>query len=181
MCMYSIETIRYYYIICQKFSMILNSTNYTMKKVYICLLGSSSMTNLVLKLQPWRSPKQGENHMWEPCSQPKGKLRVTLILLFVAGPIGVHPPPSQHASPLPSPLLRHGLLSILWYLPSWVTEVHSVAFETSREGTLTSIFRIELRSFRVQNSWWKVHEYRCVWHTRKQDIFYVNRKVTSRN
>lgn len=121
-----IETIRYYYISdsYQKFSMIHSSTNYTMKKGYTPLLGSSSMTNLVLKLQPWRSPKQGENHMWEPCSQPKGKLRVTLILLFVAGPIGVHPPPSQHASPLPSllpsPLLRHGPPGILWYLPSGV-------------------------------------------------------------
>lgn len=31
-----------------------------------------------------------------------------------------------------------------------------MAFETSREGTLTSIFRIELRSFRVPNSCWKV-------------------------
>lgn len=74
------------------------------------------MTNLVLKLQPWRSPKQGENHMWEPCSQPRGELRVTLILLFVAGPIGVHPPPSQHAPPL----LRHDPPDILWYLPSGV-------------------------------------------------------------
>jgi len=83
-------------------------------------LGSFSMTNLVLKLQPWRLPKQGENHMWEPCSQPRGELRVTLILLFVAGPIGVHPPPSQHALPLPSPLLCHGPPGILWYLPSGV-------------------------------------------------------------
>lgn len=82
--------------------------------------GSFSMTNLVLKLRPWCLPKRGENRMWEPCSQPRGELRVTLILLFVAGPIGVHPPPSQHVSPLHSRLLRHGPLGILWCLPSGV-------------------------------------------------------------
>lgn len=66
--------------------------------------------------------EEGENHMWEPCSQPRGKLRVTLILLFVAGPIGVHPPPSQHASPLAFPfsLPRHGPSGVLRCLPSCV-------------------------------------------------------------
>lgn len=39
--------------------------------------------------------------MWERRSEPMGELRVTLILLFVAGPIGVHPPPPW------LPLLRH--------------------------------------------------------------------------
>lgn len=49
--------------------------------------------------------------MWERRSEPRGELRVTLISLFVAGTIGVHPPPPQHLPPLP--LLRHDLPGIL--------------------------------------------------------------------
>lgn len=45
-----------------------------------------------------------------------------------------------------------------------------MAFETSREGTLTSIFRIELRSFRVPNSWWD-----CT--GAKQNIVYKEREA----
>lgn len=46
-------------------------------------------------------------------------------------------------------------------------EVHTVAFETSREGTLTSIFRIELRSFRVQSNSWLVRGRRTVRQTKR--------------
>lgn len=102
---------------CRRCSIIHSSL--TIMKTVQSIRISFSMTNLVSKLQPWRSSEgRWEPYVWEPCSQPRGKLRVTLILLFVAGPIGVHPPPSQHASLLHS--LSLCLTTVLRCLPSWL-------------------------------------------------------------
>lgn len=157
---YGIETIRCFCIVdsCQRLCNTLCNSLLTIMRTVKCavLSGSFSMTNLVLKLQPWRSSRRkvrttcenlvrSPGESWEShwsCSLSRDPLECILHLRSTFP----HCIPFLSASPWSS---RHPPVP-----PLLNREVHTVAFETSREGTLTSIFRIELRSFHVPNSWW---------------------------